>query len=580
MMTEKKTIFERLNGVKVGAPGSLLVFETTGFALYGALAHAGISSMEFEAVGVSQALEFASAVGEVLEQIRTQTKKRLPKKAVLITASAISALLELPVNPEKPRSTPQMSELVRWELESLFGQQSEIWSIGALLMGRGYINAEQRREIQAELAMRNESGTERAKARFGELAQDLGYATREQIDACLALQEKLVLFDDEVVSGWAAQGQLEEEQTEHFPWLAVGIGDATRKQWAKAFRKQGIFLAWIYPHLGAGLGLVAEEREQMLVDIRQEQFAVLRGRPGSLASLRIESCQEGLANPDECAGLCHEQMRPDINRLYLSTQAALFGQISTGLGQRLQREVSALPLPTLLSAVESLIPPQLLTSMAGVAAHSLGQIGRPVLARVEAQPPKPPIWKNQGVWPYAAALVLLMGIIGYDLSLRYQTWQQQETLAALDAEYSERMQIKQQMESAANEVTVLRGQLQLKERELKKKRQELHVFEDVLLKRQESVPGLLRAVADSIGDEVMLDQLEEKEKQAGFFLKGWALSETSAQLFLNRLNKNLERWQYRIVGPQFHRGQGRLKLEGYTLETWLLPITPAEEKKG
>jgi excinuclease UvrABC helicase subunit UvrB len=75
----------------------------------------------------------------------------------------------------------------------------------------------------------------------------------------------------------------------------------------------------------------------------------------------------------------------------------------------------------------------------------------------------------------------------------------------------------------------------------------------------------------------MLDLLEENEKQSGFYLKGWALTETSGQLFLNQLNKNLAKWHYRISDQQFKRGQGRVQTEGYILEVWL---THSGDQKG
>ncbi len=575
-MTEKQNILARLNNIKVGAPGSMLVFETDGFTLYGALAHAGVTALEFEAVGRSRATDFSTAVGEVLEQLRAQTKKRLPKKAVLITPSAITTLVELPVNPEAPRPKAQMSELVRWELEPLFAQQNEIWSIGALLMGRGYIDAAQRREIAAEMELRSEPGTGRITVRFGELALDLSYVTREQVDECLALQEKLVLFDDEVISGWTPQSlHDDEEEREQFAWLAAGVGDAMRKQWAVAFRRHGIFLGWVYPQLGSvfgGFGSGGSSRDQVLVDIHQEQFAVLRGRPGNLASLRIEPCHDGMASPDNCAGLCHEQMRPDIKTVYLSIVDDLFEGISSGLGRRLEREISPVQLPKKLPATAGSIPKQRLSSMAGVAAHSLGQSSVNSLPRVEAQPPKPSLYKRKELWPYAAVTAVLLAVVGYDISLRVEIWQNKQELVRLDAQYKEKLQLKKITDSTVSQVNALEKQEVKKQALLEKKHHSLRMLGGMIMHRQNLVPGLLRAIGKAAGDEVLLDSVEEGARQSGFRLVGWALTDTAGQLFLNRLNKTLSPWNYQVSDPQISSGKGRLGVYGYTLEIWLSPV--------
>ncbi|MCG8428270.1 MAG: hypothetical protein MI754_13025 [Chromatiales bacterium] len=581
-MAEKSNFLARLSNIKMGAPGSQLVFETDGFTLFGALAHAGVASLELEAVAASGAVEFSTAVGEVLTQLKAQTKKKLPKKAVLVTPSAIITLLELPVDPAKPRTKAQMSELVRWELEPLFAQQNEIWSIGALLMGRGYLSAEQRRAIVAEMELRAGPGSGRSTVRFGEVALDLGYINREQIDECLALQEKLVLFDDEVISGWAPQQVQSDEEREQFYWLAAGVGDGMRKQWVNAFRKHGIFLRWIYPQLGSAFGMLdsAGDRDHMLVDIRQEQFAVLRGRPGSLVALRIEACRDGQASPDDCSGLCHEQMRPDIETVHLAVADALYEQVSQGLSRRLERDVSQVPVPEKRAEPANAFPQSVLASLAGAAAHTLGHVHTHALPRVEAQPPKPPVWKRKELWPYAAAAVVLMGTVGFDLHIRYKVWQNEQRLAQLDAEYEEKLQVKKQAESTASEVKILETKLAEKQSQVERLHQTLYVLDEVILQRQDLVPGILRAISEAVGDEILLDIVEEAENQAGFHLVGWALTDTGGQLFLNRLNKTLSRWNYRVSDTQVRSGRGRLAAQGYNLEVWLTPVSSVEGEDG
>ncbi len=334
-----------LNNIQLGKPNNLLVLHHDGFVLEGVVVHAGLTGQEIQASGSSRAIDWVTAVGEVLEQIKTAGIKKPPKKAILVTASAMSALIDLPVNPERPRAPEQMREMVRWELEPLFAQQHERWCIGSLLMGRGYLEQEKRAEVMSEVLARNAASNNRMTVRFGEVAQGLGFVTRTHIDECLSLQERLIQLDDEACCGWAAQKLPEDfeidDEAPRYPWLATGIGDNLRKLWVKACQRHKLFLQAIYPSLGVGFESLdtSDNREELYIDIQQEQFAVLRGLPGALRTYRVEDAQDGEIIPEQIAGLCHEEMRPDITRITLNAAQARFDVVAPMLQQRMERPV-------------------------------------------------------------------------------------------------------------------------------------------------------------------------------------------------------------------------------------------------
>ena len=142
-------ILAGIDSIKLKRPGRVLVFETTGFELYGRIATAGLTpKYKLGDPVVSRAADFSKAVKEVKDQLKTQTRI-LPKTAVLTTPCASGDLLSLPVDPKKPRPRLQMAEMVRWELEELFVKLGDIWSLGAMLQGRGYITRDQRLEVKA-----------------------------------------------------------------------------------------------------------------------------------------------------------------------------------------------------------------------------------------------------------------------------------------------------------------------------------------------------------------------------------------------------------------------------------------------
>ncbi|MDZ7753600.1 MAG: hypothetical protein U5S82_18635 [Gammaproteobacteria bacterium] len=334
-----------LNNIQLGKPNNLLVLHHDGYTLEGAVVHAGLMDQEVQASGASRALDWVTAVGEVLERIRSAGVKKPPRKAILVSGSALSALLDLPVNPERPRPPEQMRELVRWELEPLFAQHHERWCIGSLLMGRGYLTQQQRAEVMREALARNAASNNRLTVRFGEVAQNLGHVKRAHIDEGLALQEKLVQLDDEVFCGWAAQRMPEDfeidDEAPRYPWLASGIGDGLRRQWVKACQRNKLYLTAIYPALGCGFGTLehTENREELYIDVHQEQVAVLRGLPGALRAYRVENTHDGAPAPEQIAGLCQEELRPDIGRVLLNAPPATFETLAPLLAERLDRSV-------------------------------------------------------------------------------------------------------------------------------------------------------------------------------------------------------------------------------------------------
>ena len=567
----KKKFLARLDSIQLGKPQSLLVFETTGFTLYGALFRSGFSaSTTPEAVASSRAIDFATAVAEILEQLGEQSKKKLPKTAVLITPSAASGLIFLPVNPEEPQPRAQMNELVRWEIEPMFARQNGIWFIGALLMGREYITADERKEIAAGAG---------PDIRFGNEACDLGYATREQVDECLKLQESLALFDDDVASDWVPQSGAGEQGDDDgmFTWYGIGLGESMRKQWVKAFDRQKISLDWVYPQFGLVANTIPDsEREWMLVDIRQEQFAVLRGQAGKLSSMRVESWQDGQVSGESIAELCREEIRSDIQEIYLLSDDRVYEDISAMLGKVLRRDISRISLPEMVVKTES-IPGQVLLSVMGAASHALGHSSLNSIPRVGAKPPPPPLWKRKDLYAPVAMALLVMVIICFDLSLRYRTSQNELALEQLDEEYGQKLILKKQTESTASEVRGLQERLAEKHAAIEELEHKKHIMKDVILHRVLLVPALLRAISSAMGNEVLIDSIEEDKGRRAILLTGLALTDSDGQAFANRLNNNLQALNYKVEDVKLYRGLGRLDITGYTLEIIVTPVTNLQE---
>jgi hypothetical protein len=582
--------FQKLDNIKLGAPGSVLACETDGFTMRGAVIHTGVSGMDIGEVVESRALDFKVAVEEVISRLKNLGKK-IPKKAILVTPSAVGTLLEIPVPPNSPRPDMQMHELVRWELEPLFGQQNDIWSIGALLMGRGYINAEQRKIIALERKDRiDENSADKVKRRsfpFGEVALSLDMVKREQVDECLALQEKLILVNDELICGWAPQEMDEyadEGEEGLYQWNGVGLGRAMATTWVKAFRMSHVSLDWIYPQLGCAFASIngsnARSGEQMMVEIRQEQMAVVRGRSGQLAAISVAPIINGQPDPDSVFNLCQDQLRPDVSTMHLFAPVLRGAELSEQLATQTGREIEPLGAESKTKMGQWAGSFKSLAALSGASSHFLGRVEQNSLARVRAQPPKPPLTKRKELYPYVGALLVILAILAYDASLQIKSWQNKIRLEELDAQYKEKLEEKQRMDQAVQQGKILEEEIADLGKDLVKANKWNKIFEDVLMARRKMVPGVLNALADSTGDEVILFSVDETDNWSGMHITAWGLTHTGAQLFISQLNKSLEPWGLEVENAQVSVKQGQLGLDGYGISLWLFPKKDEKDKKA
>ena len=547
-----------LKKLKLSKPGRVLVFESTGFHLYGAVASSTTSSVVIlGTVALSSGTDMAAAVGEVLAQLKSQSKKQLPKSAVLITPCAAGALHSLPVNPKKPRPEAQMAELVRWELEELLVQQSELWTLQALLMGRGDLSLEQRQEIETRAA---DEQVRLGTASFSHLVDS------ERMDQALALQELWAGGDDtEMSTGWTGLEGGDEE--DGFLWSVAGIGAGIRDGWAKAFDRHNLRLGWIYPRLGAGLPFVDGGGEGwILVDLLQEQVVLFRGLGRQPDYQTLRPCRMGQAEIEPLIEAVRDLVRPETRTIYLNAPPGQAGEVASALAKAFTHSSARVQRLTAEGGEDQGL---CTLSMQGVARHVLGLARGVPMVRIRAQDPPPPLWKRRELWPWAGIALLVMGIAAFETWARMQTAKNNAELIRLEVEYEQQMQLKRQVDAMANEARRLEGVLEGKQRELSSKEQMQGILDNVIRLRQDLVPGILEAIATAISEDMILDIVEENDKRTSIRLEGWTMSDTEGQTFISRLNEQLDPWKYGVKESKLTRGRNWLGVDGYMFNIWL-----------
>jgi len=516
----------------------------------------------------SDIIDTGDALAEALERLRRALRGRVPRRAVLVTATAFAALVRLPVAPDRPRPAAQMAELVRWDLEPLFAQQAQRWSLGALLMGRGHLDAEARSEAARLLHEHEASSAARMTVRFGEAVEQLGHAERAAVESCLALQERLVRVDDELVCACVPQAGTDtapaQDGTGGGLWLACGMARSQRDEWLRACQHHGLTLSAIHPSLGTGFGALKHERgrDTLYVDVEQEGYALVRGRADALAAYRVERVADGTLEDAALVDACREELASSVGPVVVNAAPALAARLQALLGQALRRDVVQAAPPGAYAGAEALAPAAV-PAVQAAARTGRGHTPGPVAhLGVPAARTKP--WRRRELLPHAVAAVLLLFLAGTEIYLRIATWRSEARLSALDREYEERLELKTLAESTLADTRALEQQIAQTQTQIDAFERAIARMEGLIARRRE-VQAVLETLEETIDDEVLISFVEQDARTEALSIGGWALSSTAAQLFISRLARAVRPIGLEVQNSRVVAGEGRLGAPGYEL---------------
>jgi len=192
-----------------------------------------------------------------------------------------------------------------------------------------------------------------------------------------------------------------------------------------------------------------------------------------------------------------------------------------------------------------------LAGLAGAARHALRLPGGARTVCVPARDPAPPLWTRVAVWWVAAtgALALTIGVL--------------EAMVSADSGTRERLL---QMKQLKQRVTDKRQALD----EIASRRAFL---EKRLPHRQTRMLGLLDALAATVPEEMVIDRLEETDREA-VDAGGRALSEKSVQHFAQALAARMKPLGLSVTDLNV-RSQGSPGRPGYVFTLRLVPVAGA-----
>ncbi len=205
----------------------------------------------------------------------------------------------------------------------------------------------------------------------------------------------------------------------------------------------------------------------------------------------------------------------------------------------------------------------------GASAHAMGRAGGSGLAVLQAQPPAPPLWRRTHLYPYLLSLLVVVGLIGFEITMRLQIQANEQRLDDLETEFSQRLQVTRMAQATASEANRLKAQTKSTRNTVASLRDRKQAL-DGLLERQQSAPAMLAAFQEAVTDEVMLSEFGYDSGGDGlYYISAWALTNTAGQLFVNNLGRHLTLWNLRVQDYRIRTGTNRFKALGYEVEVWL-----------
>lgn len=576
----------------------LLVCETDGFSLRGAVVkRAGTSVEVLHRAAIAQ-VDMADAVVDLVGTLKADGW-RGGGSAVLLSPTVLSTLVELPVNPKKPRPLPQMTALVQGESEAVLLQHMARWSLGRLLVSRGYMTEEQ---VEAVMDLQqgkpNPAGglemlDKFSFRRFGELAEELGYVKRSQLNACLTGQEWLKVDDEQIECNWTPQGAVEDIPGT-FNWLASCVGQSLLQRWMEVFARQGVKLKAMYPLTGCAASLLPQSPlSEVLLESHQGLVKAIRLREGRIID-RQAYWHVNKSAVELCLESFHAMHVAPNEALWLASWDENAEDLAEELRRMLEVEVNVLHDPAL---DDSLTP-----GMLGAARHALG-IGEPGrCSEVRVGGPLPPPAQRLEVRAAALTGVLLLALAGTEASLQLRHSEAQGYKEEMDARWQSISAAKKRIDAQIQAIEQRKQALREQQLEQRRLQAMLGFYDRDIPERAALVKGILGMLQNSVGDDVIMIGLREGEGKApampfppnspaakddrveveSFTLESWAVSEAAAQTFIQAMQQAAAPWNLDVRDSRVFSGKGPLKLDGFSVTMRLVKLRPVDRagKKG
>jgi len=490
----------------------------------------------------------------------------MPRQVALVTASALLAQVDLPVDPRQPRPPLQMLEMARYEAEPAAATHDAIWSVGEVLVAREALEPAVADAIQQALdqAVRNDRGD---LLEFDEDCLARSGLDRAALDRALEAQQELQIHHRELACGWHGGTVRDAQGHRGSHWRVAAMAQAARARWREALKAQRLRLKGIWPRTGlAALDGAVAVGTTLVLELSSEQSTALRLVDGRVAGLRSEPRNGLPIEPALMLELLAEWLSEPVAEIVLvvSDPQAMAADLVAPL-QRMSRT----PVRVLAASAAQALLARARTVVAELALP--GDKRRAL--DIGLRDPRPPVWKQPAWRPWLALAALAAALL---------VWQGWTWWQILDMRReTQRMADEQKQQSAGSQSEAqLSAEAQRLDQEANHLRQELAMLlartEGMrqIEQRREDIPALIRTLGEVIDGRVVLDALIENDqvgRRQGLEVRAWSPRLESLQDYSARVAQAVAPLDFAVAQGEVVGKPGRFRTPGYQIRFWLVP---------
>ena len=187
----------------------------------------------------------------------------------------------------------------------------------------------------------------------------------------------------------------------------------------------------------------------------------------------------------------------------------------------------------------------------GVANHFLNFSEQGRACSVVAKDKEPPLWQKltqpKVILSIAASIIITIAI-AFIVWMQMNLATQEQRLVELEKRWSQDSKVKQQYSKVQSEYSQLSKKITAIAAEIKENKKLTNYLEKELLPAATTVPGALSAIANSINQGVIIEQVQLQTD--AITIDGRALKTSNASEFAQQLNENLKPWRYQVGDTQ------------------------------
>lgn len=578
-LTDKLTLMRTSN---------VMVCEWTGLSMQAAAFSRAGKNLQVLATANTDSVDPTVAFSQVLNSLRTKGWKG--KDVIILTPSVMSAMIELPVSPRKPKPVEQMHELVRWEVEPLLMQHQLQWTLGQLMESHGYLSAEQVLEInqtQKQQRLEMSKADRQAGKRFGELALELGYITRDQAQSLFVIQDWLRGEDDEVMCGWSAQGEVDDAPGV-WNWLTTATYQSILDKWRELCDEYQLSLVGLMPLTGNSVALI-KEAEKHVVVLETTEFMTTSTH---LKRHQIVSVQHYANRSASMLDSCLEVFHAE-NAQHPGIVLAAPPDSMPGLRRSLSSALANEPALVMFDEKEGVSP-----GLFAAARLFFGLHGAKKISMVRLGGPLPPVMHRPEAQAGALVAGLLFLIIVTEAVMTLQYGKISAEKAELDARLDVLDQAVARIDKQRSEVDKRKAELELQKESQRRMQARLDFFGRELADRAVLVQAILGILQNNVNEQIIVNRVDEMGRRVGFQpptmplskpgvietdnfnIDAWALTESAAQEFVQNMKLAVAAWDMEVRDIQVIEKTGPMNLAGYSVSLSLIRVISKSELEG